>query len=50
MDGRIPARIIATHKDRYEIMCDKGSGFAKIKRDVFMIIQIQYIQQLEILY
>ena len=34
-DGRIPARIIATHKERYEIMCDKGSGFAKIKRGCF---------------
>ena len=26
------ARIITTHKDRYEIVCDKGFGFAKIKR------------------
>ena len=33
--GRIPARIIATHKERYEIVCDKGNGFAKIKRGCF---------------
>lgn len=26
------ARIITVHKDRYEIVCDKGNGFAKIKR------------------
>lgn len=35
MEGKIPARIIATHKERYEIVCDKGSGFAKIKRGCF---------------
>ena len=35
INGRIPARIIATHKDRYEIVCDKGNGFAKIKRGCF---------------
>lgn len=29
---KIIARIITTHKDRYEIACDKGNGFAKIKR------------------
>ena len=28
----IVARIIATHKDRYEIVCNKGQGYAKIKR------------------
>lgn len=27
----IPARIIATYKDRYEIICNNGKGFAKIK-------------------
>ncbi len=33
IDGnKIIARIIATHKDRYEIVCNNGSGFAKIKR------------------
>ena len=35
MEGKIPARIIATHKERYEIVCDKGNGFAKIKRGCF---------------
>ena len=35
MEGKIPARIIATHKERYEIVCDKGIGFAKIKRGCF---------------
>ena len=29
------ARIITTHKDRYEIVCDKGNGFAKIKRGCY---------------
>ena len=29
------ARIIATHKDRYEIVCNKGQGFARIKRGKF---------------
>ena len=31
-DSKIIARIIATHKDRYEIACNKGLGYAKIKR------------------
>lgn len=35
VEGKIPARIIATHKERYEIVCDKGNGFAKIKRGCF---------------
>ena len=34
-NGKIPARIIATHKERYEIVCDKGNGFAKLKRGCF---------------
>lgn len=29
------ARIIATHKDMYEIVCNKGKGFARIKRGAF---------------
>ena len=29
------ARIIATHKDRYEIVCNSGKGFAKIKRGCY---------------
>ena len=29
------ARIIATHKDRYEIVCNNGQGFAKIKRGLY---------------
>ena len=29
------ARIVTTHKDRYEIVCDLGQGFAKIKRGSF---------------
>ena len=24
IEGKIPARIVATHKERYEIVCDKG--------------------------
>lgn len=34
-NNRIVARIVATHKDRYEIVCDKGFGYAKIKRGCF---------------
>ncbi len=34
-DTKMIARIIATHKDRYEIVCDKGHGFAQIKRGKF---------------
>ena len=29
------ARIVATHKDRYEIVCNNGNGFAKIKRGCY---------------
>ena len=29
------ARIVATHKDRYEIVCNKGQGFAQIKRGCY---------------
>ena len=29
------ARIVATHKDRYEIVCNNGNGFARIKRGVY---------------
>jgi len=29
------ARIVATHKDRFEIVCNHGKGFAKIKRGSF---------------
>ena len=32
---KIPARIIATHKERYEIVSDKGYGSAKIKRGCY---------------
>lgn len=27
----IPARIITTYRDRYEIICDKGQGFSRLK-------------------
>ena len=29
------ARIIATHKDRYEIVCNQGQGYAQIKRGCY---------------
>ena len=29
--GGIPARITAVHRDRFEIICDNGAGFAKVK-------------------
>lgn len=31
----IVARIISTHKDRYEIVCNNGKGYAKIKRGCY---------------
>ena len=34
-DNKIIARIIATHKDRYEIVCNNGQGFARIKRGCY---------------
>ena len=34
-ENKYIARIIATHKDRYEIICNKGFGFAKIKRGCY---------------
>ena len=34
-ENKIIARIVATHKDRYEIVCDKGHSFAKIKRGCY---------------
>ena len=35
IDENKVARIIATHKDRFEIVCNQGKGFAKIKRGSF---------------
>lgn len=43
------ARIVATHKDRYEIVCNEGQGFAQIKEDAITITQIAFTQQQEIL-
>ncbi len=34
-NNKIVARIIATHKDRYEIVSNKGQGYAKIKRGCY---------------
>lgn len=34
-ENKMIARIIATHKDRYEIVCNNGQGFAKIKRGCY---------------
>lgn len=34
-ENKTIARIVATHKDRYEIVCNMGQGFAKIKRGCF---------------
>ena len=34
-ESKTIARIIATHKDRYEIVCDNGQGFARIKRGCY---------------
>lgn len=33
IDGAgIPARIITTYRDRYEIICNKGKTFARLKK------------------
>lgn len=34
-EGQTIARVIATHKDRYEIFCDKGQRYAQIKRGCY---------------
>jgi ribosome biogenesis GTPase len=34
-ENGIPARIIATYRNRYEIICDNGKGFAILKRGSF---------------
>lgn len=34
-ENKIIARIIATHKDRYEIVSNNGQGFARIKRGCY---------------
>lgn len=34
-EDKIIARIVTTHKDRYEIVCNKGQGFAQIKRGCY---------------
>ena len=34
-NNKMIARIIATHKDSYEIVCNNGHGFAKIKRGYY---------------
>ena len=34
-ENKTIARIIATHKERYEIVCNEGQGFAKIKRGCY---------------
>ena len=33
--NEIPARIITTYRDRYEIVSDKGKGFARLKKGSF---------------
>ena len=34
-NGQLVARIVNTHKDRYEIVCNNGQGYAKIKRGCY---------------
>lgn len=34
-EGKMIARIVATHRNRYEIVCDNGQGFARIKRGCY---------------
>ncbi len=34
-NGQLVARIISTHKERYEIVCNNGQGYAKIKRGCY---------------
>ena len=32
---KVVARVMAVHKDRYEIVCNNGLGFARIKRGIY---------------
>lgn len=34
-EGKTVARVITTHRERFEIVCEKGNGFAKIKRGTY---------------
>lgn len=34
-ENQIPARILATYKNRYQIVCNNGEGFAQIKRGCY---------------
>ncbi|MEG0366478.1 MAG: ribosome small subunit-dependent GTPase A [Coprobacillus sp.] len=38
----IPARIIAVHRQKFEIVCDKGQGFAQIKSGEFYLGEQDY--------
>ena len=33
--GFMPARVIAVHRDRFEVICEKGNVFAKLKSGVY---------------
>ncbi|HZW49068.1 MAG TPA: ribosome small subunit-dependent GTPase A [Bacillota bacterium] len=37
MEGTIPARIMATHRERYNILCEKGEASAQLKASVYYI-------------
>lgn len=37
MEGTIPARITAAHRERYDILCEKGEASAQLKASVYYI-------------
>lgn len=34
-DGAVIARVVAAHRDRYEITCQRGAGFAGLKKSAY---------------
>ena len=35
MSGGMPARVTAVHKERYELVCDQGEGYGRLKAGVY---------------
>jgi len=40
--GGIPARVIAVHKERYELVCEYGHIFGRLKPSVYFLDQSEY--------
>ena len=35
LSGGMPARVTAVHKERYELVCDQGEGYGRLKAGVY---------------